>query len=570
VPKAVMAWRDRLEHLHRLDKWAVDARFYCLGTHTLSAWRDKATKHHNQRLRDAYRQLRAQVKIRLAGTCFSLWRERTARLASMQFQGNEFTQARTQSVASSALRAMQTRVSHRQNLNAQAEALDQTKLLSSALSALLISHANQYEMSAQAVLFRQESDTVLLVNTWKKLQWRAFTTARQRETADAFRTRTREQRLRSMLRFWAGKSAIRRAKRSFEAQREFTTESPSLRPASRRAAASSQSHFGKVASAAEELPSFLEIGPSPFEEDPNRTFLNTTTTTLPAYLRTPSRSSRRSTRFHSQYQNLHQRPILPTPAHATPLVFDPGAFLATSTPAYPPPATSLAMPVRSKEKHLDDVDVGPTSKNPAPATTTTSKASTTTTSPRAAQRVNYNTTQTSTPLRQQQSGRRSTTPTTGTSTPQITPFSRKLRAGGVSMPSLSIRPKLSTTLGRSATSPSAATTGGKVSVSSPAKSNGIRENTNPVGPINGGPTAAAANHSEAPTGQTSNVKGGPNEDQGSPLIVGDSPCDQEVSGEGDVNSQAPLGRSILGTGKSVRFASPTSASLAKARKSRFG
>jgi protein SFI1 len=548
VPRVVHAWRARLEHLQRLDKWAVDARFYCLGTQTLSVWRDKATKHHNQRLREAYRQLRAHVKIRQARACLSLWRERSNHLENLQITANDHLQSQIQKIATSSIRSMQTRTLQHRDLDAQAVALDRTKLLASALSAMQLSYANVSEMSAQAILFRQESDVVLVVNTWKKLQWRAFTTARQRETAEAFRIRTREQRIRAMMRYWAGKTISRRAKRHFEEQREITTESPSLRPASRRAAvASLQGRLANVTAAAEEYPSFLEIGPSPFEEDLSRTFLNATVTTLPAYLRTPSRSSRRSTRFHSQYQNLYQRPVLPTPAHATPLVFDPGAFLGTSTPAYPPPTMPIVMPVRLKEMTTEpnaNVNINEsTTKASAPKTSTKTAASTSaTTSPRAPLEKDASQ---GTPVRP--TAKRA--PSSTASTPQITPFSRKLRAGGVAMPLSSARPRLSA-VGRSPIAERVS-----ASPSAPGKGKASRIN---------GTSNNSADHGSANEDRDE----GDRDDDNNGDTPGRHSAGNDSNNENNNGNQV-LGRSVLGTGKSVRFAAPTSASLSRARKSRF-
>lgn len=344
LPHALEQWRSRLKHVQQLSKWATDARFYCLATKSLQVWKDQTREHQQQRRREAYRHIRARVKIRLVRSCFATWRSRAAQIGAMQAQADSLTQTRVVKIGTAAFDGMRQRSARHVEDHLLATSIDQRRLLISALAAFQQNHEQLVVLDNWAAEFHHESDLALLASLLKRLQWASFTYARQSENAEALLARNRDQHVRQMLKHWAHQALSRRRQKTEAAvERSHDAESPSLRPASRRAARSSDPRSNA------------------FTSSPPDIYRQTPKSAVPAYLRTHG-TPRRTGRF---------RP-LPMPAQATPMAFDRAYYVTT-----PAPLVSLATATTAAEDLDAAADVF------------------------------------------------------DALTPQITPFARKLRAGGV-------------------------------------------------------------------------------------------------------------------------------------------
>lgn len=333
LPQALQILAEKTRHVHELNKWANDARFYTLTTHTLTTWKEKTTEHQHSRRRLAYRTVRARVKTRTAAQCLQRWQAKIVQIQEMNNEAIGRAQARVMRISTRAYDRWRDRSSLLTELYDQATVVDQQRLLSSALQAIQQKLAHVRALEERAILFRRDTDLGIVSTALKRVQWAQFTAARRKESAEALLARNRDNHIRQMIRHWATLTITRRDQRRRAGplvDEDVEPESPSLRPASR------------LASRSRERDGF---GLSPAEH------------ATPAYLRTPSRS-RRPGRF---------RPI-PMPAPMTPFVFDP-SYLATT----PAPVPNLGLDPSIIKSGFGDVD---------------------------------------------------------TLTPQVTPFARKLRAGG--------------------------------------------------------------------------------------------------------------------------------------------
>lgn len=292
LPNVLDVWKERTEHARMLAKWATDARFYVLATRTLKLWRERTEEHKHQRRRDAYAQVRSRIKLRIVSQCFNRLRSKNAEIQCMRQEANQRSRGRLYEIGNDAFDKLRAKTAQYGELAVRARAMDQQKLLGSALSALVNEHIDLAALDQQAVQFRQETDLALLAAAVKRMQWVIFTAARRVESADALWARNRDQHIKQMLRHWALKAGTRKAART---QPQEPGESPSLRPASRAAARSA------------ERPSFPSSPP--------------TNATTPGYMRTPSRT-RRAGRFKP----------LPTPANVTPFAFDQSYLVTTPAP----------------------------------------------------------------------------------------------------------------------------------------------------------------------------------------------------------------------------------------------
>lgn len=295
LPRVLVTLREKTDHLARLAKWSRDARFYGLCSGSVKLWHKQTGEHKQHRRREAYRQIRAKIKIRVVGQCLMQWRTKAIEIHSINGEADRRAHTRVATVGTRAFNQWHARTVQLVDLNARATGIDHQKLLDSALSAASAKRSELAKMDQRANDFRHETDLVLLASALRRAQWATFTSTRRSDSADALRARNRDLHLKHMLKHWANRTASRRlaAQAETTAQDHGEPESPSLRPASRSWSRTNDRN--------------------PSSSPPLLTAIPST----PAYLRSPARS-RRAGRF---------RPLL-TPAPVTPMAFD-TAYLAT-------------------------------------------------------------------------------------------------------------------------------------------------------------------------------------------------------------------------------------------------
>ncbi|KAK6428829.1 hypothetical protein LTR95_015027, partial [Oleoguttula sp. CCFEE 5521] len=240
LPAVLETWHEKTTHIMKLNRWATDARFYCLCSAALKRWRDATVEHQHQRRRDAYAHVRSRYKQRLVGQCFASLQLKSAQIQSMTASIDQRAQISQSTTVAQLFAAWRFRTQTVQAQVLTASQLDSTRLLSSALGALTSQHAQITSLDAQAETFAHTTSLSLALSALKTLQWATFTASQQSHTANALQSRNRDQHIRHMLRHWVLQTAARRAAANVEpdAELEAEPESPSLRPASRAAARS--------------------------------------------------------------------------------------------------------------------------------------------------------------------------------------------------------------------------------------------------------------------------------------------------------------------------------------------
>jgi protein SFI1 len=293
LPDVLTEWKAKSQHARKLAKMAADARWYCLASSALKTWRSRTTEQQHQRRRDAYVQIRAQVKHKLVSKCFTMWRTKGMEIRSMQEAARSRSENRQFAAGVQAFDGWREATRAQQDREMQAVRIDDQRLLLSAFGAMLARYEEKAALEKRALSFRLESDLALQASALKSLQWATFTASQQVNTADALLARNLEKHMKNMLRHWITQASSSRTSRL---EQTAEPESPSIRSASRAAARSTSKERFTPSHSTSYTPG------------------------TPGYMRTPSRS-RRAGRF---------RPI-PTPGAVTPFAFDPG-YLAT-TPA---------------------------------------------------------------------------------------------------------------------------------------------------------------------------------------------------------------------------------------------
>lgn len=82
--EAILSWTEKMSHIRKIDKWAVDASYYFRSVRFLRHWRAATAEARRRRYREAYVQIRRLNKMKLASSCLQIWRDRTQAIVHMQ------------------------------------------------------------------------------------------------------------------------------------------------------------------------------------------------------------------------------------------------------------------------------------------------------------------------------------------------------------------------------------------------------------------------------------------------------------------------------------------------------
>lgn len=84
--QAMSALAFQLDHVRKLNKWAVDARYYFYVTRYLKVWRAATTESKRRKLHNAYALVRRLSKMKLARSCIQTWQDRTQHVRGIEEQ----------------------------------------------------------------------------------------------------------------------------------------------------------------------------------------------------------------------------------------------------------------------------------------------------------------------------------------------------------------------------------------------------------------------------------------------------------------------------------------------------
>lgn len=84
--QAISALALQLDHVRKLSKWAVDARYYFYVTRYLKVWRAATAESKRRKLHSAYALIRRSSKMKLARSCIQTWQDRTQHVRGMEEQ----------------------------------------------------------------------------------------------------------------------------------------------------------------------------------------------------------------------------------------------------------------------------------------------------------------------------------------------------------------------------------------------------------------------------------------------------------------------------------------------------
>lgn len=203
----LLLWQDRLSDIQRMSLRADDAREYFLYVKSLKIWKTRTKESKEQRLNQAYKQIRRRGKIRIVRAGLDAWRSESGRLQMLGGIGQDFSSRRDHRLLRKQFVRWRNRTSQVAEMEHQAVAHFDARQLRQSFPSLLA--------TSQAItLLGQRADEFLSIHTadnasrqLRKLNTKAFELRRRQQDADAMANRHQKSHFRSMLRLWARKAA---------------------------------------------------------------------------------------------------------------------------------------------------------------------------------------------------------------------------------------------------------------------------------------------------------------------------------------------------------------------------
>jgi len=211
--RILAVWKEKSTHARQLNRWASNFRFFCLTKAVIKRWQEATINVKRVRRREAYATVRRQGKMALARKCLISWQQKTHRLAEIEVEGQRRYQHRLSQLATAAMATLRDQFGHCLEISGQADAFGARRRCESVLSSLRDRHQQLLVLQHTAGVQAADSAERAGVKTFKKLGDTLFLLRRQEDTATAWSDRKFNQHRRNMLRYWAYQTSERRVAR---------------------------------------------------------------------------------------------------------------------------------------------------------------------------------------------------------------------------------------------------------------------------------------------------------------------------------------------------------------------
>ena len=202
----LLLWKDRLKDIQKLNLRADDAREYFLSVKFLRIWKARTKEIKEQRLNQAYKQVRRKGKIRIVRAGLETWCSEYKRIQTLGRMGEDFVSQREHRLLRKQFVRWRNKTSQVGGLESRAGAHFETKLLVRSLPSLVAKSQATKTLGQRADEFYAINIADNASRQLRKLKGKAFELRRRQQDADAMRDRHEKSHYRSMLRLWARKS----------------------------------------------------------------------------------------------------------------------------------------------------------------------------------------------------------------------------------------------------------------------------------------------------------------------------------------------------------------------------
>lgn len=203
----LLLWKDRSNNVQRLNLRADDAREYFLSVRFLEIWKIRAKERKEQRLNQAYKQIRRRGKIRIARAATDVWRSQSNRLRMLDGIGQDSISQRNHRLMRNHFVRWRNKTSQLGEMERQAAAHFEIRLLGQSVPSILEKAHELRGLEQRAADFYAIHTSDNASRHLRKLKTKAFELRRRDQDADAMKDRHEKSHYRSMLRLWARKAA---------------------------------------------------------------------------------------------------------------------------------------------------------------------------------------------------------------------------------------------------------------------------------------------------------------------------------------------------------------------------
>lgn len=208
----IPTWRRQNDHLQQLDRWSQDARFYCLTHTSIRRWKEATDNAKRAKRRNAYSTIRRRGKISLIQRCLEHWRDRSGTISQLSKQADAQYHVRLFGIGTAAFDQWHQMTLHCAEINGQSEEVYTRRLFSDATSQLIrkgreVMHNQQEAENYANTTVHAATKSEMM----RRMKWNLFCLKRNKENASALKDRNSEQHRRNMLRYWADQAMQRKA-----------------------------------------------------------------------------------------------------------------------------------------------------------------------------------------------------------------------------------------------------------------------------------------------------------------------------------------------------------------------
>lgn len=213
LQSSIAVWRDRAEHVAKLEGWAQDARFYFLMTQSIKQWHASTVITSKRRRQDTYARIRRQVKVNMASETLSTWRSRAAHVAQLERQADEVQHAKYSRLSAEFLNRWRQATENRLQGCRDADIYCNRQLAYHYLARWVGPFNSIRIQDANADKFINIHVAGVAAAQLRKLSLRIFQIRSSFETSDAMNERILRKHFRNMFRHWLDRTRAQREAR---------------------------------------------------------------------------------------------------------------------------------------------------------------------------------------------------------------------------------------------------------------------------------------------------------------------------------------------------------------------
>ncbi|KAL8972336.1 MAG: hypothetical protein Q9197_002822 [Variospora fuerteventurae] len=290
--RIIPSWNSKMNHLRKLDKWAVDADYYFCIVRILRQWRAATVEVKRRRLHEAYAHVRRHNKMKLAWSCIQKWRDRTRHIQDMHVQAQSCDQHRLFQSGTTHFDHWHDRFSFLVDRDDQTTLEFDRRFAHKYLDTWISKTRTHSQLDERARVQAEEYTSNIAFRLIHKLRLRIIELKGQESKAESLRQWYEKRHTQNTLRLWRETTA-RKRNQLLQAP-VFASIRTARRLNMRSLDAAAEGHDDQRA---EEWTAFDEAGFDVEQWIPAMRNVEASSTPLPAYLSTPSKRAARARRL---------------------------------------------------------------------------------------------------------------------------------------------------------------------------------------------------------------------------------------------------------------------------------